>query len=93
MPKRAKQGRVSPHVLRINDRVYQKYSPWNTGVVSHLVPKHSFTVVYDFPARRSGQPRQRFTYPIGHQDLFLIGEPPKIEAPPDVNVEGNGNDG
>jgi hypothetical protein len=73
--------------LRSGDRVYQRYNPWNTGIVSRLVPGWSFTVVYDFPGRRSGQPRQRYTYPIGRQSAFLIGTPPNSAGPEPVNVE------
>ena len=77
----------SPHVLRPNDRVYQRYNPWNRGVVSAVVRGHSFTVVYDYPERRRGEPRQRFTYPVSQMDKFLIGNPPDLELPPPVNVE------
>jgi hypothetical protein len=78
--------RVSPHTLRPGDRVYQRYSPWNTGIVSKVVKNLNFTVVYDFPKRKRGQPRQRFTYPVDLTENFLIGNPPEV-APPSVNVE------
>jgi hypothetical protein len=78
--------RKSPHVLRPGDRVYQRYSPWNTGIVSRTVKGLNFTVVYDFPSRKRGQPRQRFTYPVDLTENFLIGVPPDMTPPP-VNVE------
>lgn len=78
---------VSPHSLRVNDQVYQRYNPWNTGQVSHYRPGHSFTVVYDFPERKPRQPRQRFTYPISCQDNFLVGRPPVVPAPPAVGTD------
>jgi hypothetical protein len=83
----ASQTWVSPHVLRSGDRVYQRYCPWNTGTVSGVVKGHTFTVVYDYPDRRPGQPRQRFTYPASMQRNFLIGRPPVTEVPAPVNVE------
>jgi hypothetical protein len=87
-----KQRRVSPHVLRLNDHVYQRYNPWNSGQVTRLVKGHSFTVVYDYPGRRSGEPRQRYTYPITSQDLFLVGTAPDVMIPPAPDAAVDGDD-
>jgi hypothetical protein len=84
-----KQTWVSPHVLAPNDRVYQRYSPWNTGTVSKVVKGHTFTVVYDDPGRKPGQPRQRYTYPASLQRNFLVGNPPDSGVPAPVHVDEN----
>lgn len=87
MPKTAK--RKSPHVLRPGDRVYQRYNPWNTGIVSKIIKGLSFTVLYDYPDRKPGKPRKRFTYPVDRSENFFLGFPPVVAAPPPVTVEEN----
>jgi hypothetical protein len=83
---------VSPHTLRLNDRVYQKYNPWQTGTVTGLEPGARFTVTYDFHDRKKRQPRSRVTYGITCQELFLIGNPfPGDAATPEpVHIEALG---
>lgn len=83
---------VSPHVLKQNDRVYQRYCPWNTGIVSHVEAGVRFTVVYDTPNRKSREPRDRYTYSIDVQDQFLIGEPPVVGDPTPVHTEAFGHE-
>jgi hypothetical protein len=87
----ATQKVVSPHGLKLNDRVYQRLNPWNTGQVTDYEAGNRFTVTYDNPDRRPRQARERVTYGISQQDNFLVGNPPSVEATPaPVKVEAFG---
>lgn len=60
--------------MKTGERLYLRFLPSQPGTVSRVTPM-GFTVTYDFPARKRGEPRLRFTYPRSAEQRFArVGE-------------------